>query len=54
MSWNDMPGLGSATGTRVDSAAKHIMACKVDTRLLACWLAIGEHDAVNALHSDTY
>jgi hypothetical protein len=52
MSWNDMPGLGSATGTRVDSAAKHIMACKVDTRLLACWLAIGEHDAVNALHSD--
>jgi hypothetical protein len=52
MSWNDMPGLGSATGTRVDSAAKHIMACKVDTRLLACWLANREHDAVTALHSD--
>ena len=52
MSWNDMPGLGSATGTRVDSAAKHIMACKVDTRLLACWLANPEHDAVTALHSD--
>ncbi len=52
MSWNDMPGLGSATGTRVDSAAKHIMACKVDTRLLACWLADPEADAVTALHSD--
>lgn len=47
-----MPGLGSATGTRVDSAAKHIMACKVDTRLLACWLAETEADAVTALHSD--
>ena len=52
MSWNDMPGLGSATGTRVDSAAKHIMACKVDTRLLACWLLQPEADAVTALHSD--
>ena len=52
MSWNDMPGLGTATGTRVDSAAKHIMACKVDTRLLACWLRNPEADAVNALHSD--
>ncbi len=47
-----MPGLGTATGTRVDSAAKHIMACKVDTRLLACWLNNPEADAVNALHSD--
>ena len=27
--------LAFSTGTRVDSAAKHIMACKVDTRLLA-------------------
>lgn len=52
MSWNDMPGLGSATGTRVDSAAKHIMACKVDTRLLACWLANTEGDQVTALHSE--
>ena len=34
MSWNDLPGLETAIGTRVDSAAKHkhIMACKVDTR----------------------
>lgn len=52
MSWNDMPGLGTATGTRVDSAAKHIMACKVDTRLLSCWLANPENDAINLLHSE--
>jgi len=52
MSWNDMPGLGTATGTRVDSAAKHIMACKVDTRLLACWLPDESKDAVTTLHAD--
>lgn len=52
MSWNDMPGLGTATGTRVDSAAKHIMACKVDTRLLACWLPDDTKDQVNTLHAD--
>jgi hypothetical protein len=53
MSWNDLPGLGTATGTRVDSAAKHIMACKVDTRLLAHWIASPEGgDAINALHNE--
>jgi len=52
MSWNDMPGLGTATGTRVDSAAKHIMACKVDTRLLSCWLQNPEGDAINVMHSE--
>lgn len=52
MSWNDMPGLGTATGTRVDSAAKHIMACKMDTRLLACWLGDDKTDVINALHAD--
>jgi hypothetical protein len=30
--------LGTATGTRLDSAAKHIMACKVDSRLLSNWI----------------
>lgn len=35
---NGLPSLGTATGSRVDSAAKHIMACKVDTKLLASWL----------------
>ena len=31
------PGIASATGTRVDSASKHIMACKVNDVLLAQW-----------------
>ena len=38
MSLQDMPSIGTATGSRVDSAAKHIMACKVDSRLLGRWL----------------
>ena len=38
MSLHDMPSIGTATGSRVDSAAKHIMACKVDSRLLGRWL----------------
>lgn len=37
MSYGNLPSLGSATGSRVDSAAKHIMACKVDTKLLSHW-----------------
>ena len=32
-----LPGLAGSTGTRVDSAAKHIMACKVDSNMLAGW-----------------
>lgn len=51
MSWNDLPSLGTATGTRVDSAAKHIMACKVDTRLLMHMLA-DNSDPQNALHNE--
>lgn len=48
-----MPSLGSATGTRVDSAAKHIMACKMDDRLLAMWRAYAEQtsDYHNCLHN---
>jgi len=38
MSLHDMPSIGTATGSRVDSAAKHIMACKVDSRLMGRWL----------------
>jgi hypothetical protein len=38
MSYNQgLPNMGSATGSRVDSAAKHIMACKVHTNLLGQW-----------------
>ena len=51
MSWNDLPSLGTATGTRVDSASKHIMACKVDTRLLMHMLA-DNSDPQNALHNE--
>jgi hypothetical protein len=36
-----MPSIGTATGTRVDSAAKHIMACKVDSHQLARWIPGG-------------
>jgi hypothetical protein len=38
MSLQDLPSIGTATGTRVDSAAKHIMACKVDSRQLSQWI----------------
>jgi len=38
------PGIASATGTRVDSSSKHIMACKVNDTLLAQWC----HDQMNA------
>jgi len=31
------PGLAAATGTRVDSAAKHTMACRVSEALMMCW-----------------
>ena len=51
MSINDLPSIGTATGTRVDSAAKHIMACKVDTRLLMAWLK-DKQDGINALHNE--
>ena len=30
--------LGTGTGSRVDSAAKHIMACKMDSRLLSSYV----------------
>lgn len=34
---NSFPGFAGSTGTRVDSAAKHIMACKVHSGMLAQW-----------------
>lgn len=51
MSGYGLPSLGSATGTRVDSAAKHIMACKVDSRLLAAWLPDRSQDAASMMHN---
>jgi len=52
MSWNYMTGLGSVTGTHLDSANKHIMTCKVDTLLLANWLTNPEADTVTVMHSN--
>ena len=47
-----MPSLGTATGTRVDSAAKHIMACKVDAKLLHLWSNAGASDnSAQYMHS---
>jgi hypothetical protein len=44
--------LGSATGSRVDSAAKHTMACKVDTKFFRCALGLGGEFADNILHQN--
>lgn len=33
-------GIATATGTRVDSAAKHTMACKVDSELFLRWFPV--------------
>jgi len=45
--------LGSATGSRVDSAAKHIMACKLDTKLLGLMRTEGDlqTDLYSCLHT---
>ena len=45
----DLASLGTATGTRVDSPAKHIMACKVDTNYLIKLLG-----NANSQHTDPY
>jgi hypothetical protein len=53
MSLHDMPSIGTATGTRVDSAAKHIMACKVDSKLLSRWLEnVNEADPTSYMHNN--
>jgi hypothetical protein len=54
MSFGDMASIGTATGSRVDSAAKHIMACKVDSRILHNWIenATNVYDKENKLHTD--
>jgi len=53
MSFGNLPSLGSATGSRVDSAAKHIMACKMDTKLLSNWRSIADRgtEAQSCLHN---
>ena len=44
--------LGSATGSRVDSSAKHTMACKTDGRFFRGALTQGGEYAENILHAD--
>jgi hypothetical protein len=53
MSFGNLPSLGSATGSRVDSAAKHIMACKMDTKLLSNWRSMADNntEAASCLHN---
>lgn len=48
-----LPGLAGSTGTRVDSAAKHIMACKVDSCMLAGWCS-DVQNAGNHMHIHKY
>jgi len=45
-----MPGLASATGTRVDSAAKHNLACRVAETLMMTWCE-DQGNARNHLHN---
>jgi hypothetical protein len=42
--------LGSMTGTVVDSAAKHIRQCKVNTDIMAVWATCDQH----AMHQNKY
>ena len=44
------PGLAQATGTRVDSAAKHTLAVKVSSALMACWCE-NQRDPRNHIHN---
>lgn len=46
--------LGTATGSRVDSAAKHTMACKIDTRFFKSTLVDPGDSGDNILHQDKY
>ena len=46
---NSFPGIAGATGTRVDSASKHIMACKVHSAMLSTWCE-NPQNANNHMH----
>ena len=51
----NLASLGTATGTTVDSPAKHIMACKMDTNYLITLLkfaATQNTDALTLLHDN--
>ena len=42
-----LASLGSATHTRVDSAAKHIRQCKIHERLMSLWYGDPDHEAMH-------
>ena len=44
------PGIAAATGTRVDSAAKHTMACRVSEPLMKQWCNV-TRDPRNYIHN---
>jgi hypothetical protein len=44
------PGIAAATGTRVDSAAKHTMACRVGEAMMMCWCN-DRRDPRNYIHN---
>lgn len=50
MSQMSFPGIAAATGTRVDSSAKHTMACRVSEALMITWCA-DQQDGRNYLHN---
>ena len=50
MSNMSFPGIAAATGTRVDSSAKHTMACRVSEPLMITWCA-DQQDGRNHLHN---
>jgi hypothetical protein len=47
-----IPSLAASTGTRIDSAAKHNMACKVDTNLMKAWMDKAGGDLDKRLHTE--
>ena len=50
MSHDRQYSIGSMTGTVVDSAAKHIRQCKVNTDLMAAWASCDQHQ----MHQNRY
>lgn len=46
-------GIAQATGTRLDSAAKHTMPCKMDTNLILAWMSNRDNSRLK-LHQDKH
>jgi len=46
-------GIAQATGTRLDSAAKHTMPCKIDTNMILSWMT-NQSNSRLTLHQNKY